>query len=91
MSPFLFKFKIMGKAIRNIFKNDRFLLSEVSDGYYLYDYALSMNISMRAKTEQDAFIEALTYYQKRLQQVKLEHKNLSDKVEDFLSKFKEDE
>ena len=47
---------------------------------------------MRAKTEQDAYIEALLYYQKRLQQVKNDYKVLNDKVESFLSQFdKEDE
>lgn len=81
----------MAKAIRNIFKNDRFLLSECNDGYWLYDYVLGMNISMRAKTEQDAFIEALTYYQRRLAEVKSDYKELDGKVQNFLSQFDRDE
>lgn len=81
----------MAKAIRNIFKNDRFLLSECNDGYWLYDYVLGSNISMRAKTEQDAFIEALTYYQRRLAEVKLDYKELDGKVQNFLSQFDRDE
>lgn len=77
----------MAKAIRNIFKNDKFLLSECNNGYYLYDYVLGMNISMRAKTEQDAFIEALTYYQIRLENLKKDYKQLNYKVETFISQF----
>jgi hypothetical protein len=50
-----------------------------------------MNISMRAKTEQAAYIEALLYYQKRLQQVKNEYKELNNKVENFLSQFEKED
>jgi len=77
----------MSKVIRKIFKIDTLSLHECTDGYYLYDYIVGMNISMRAKTEQDAYIEALLYYQKRLEQVKNDHKVLNDKVESFLSQF----
>lgn len=82
----------MSKVIKKVFKIDTLSLHECTDGYYLYDYVVGMNISMRAKTEQDAYIEALLYYQKRLQQVKNDYKVLNDKVESFLSQFdKEDE
>ena len=60
----------MGKAIRNVFKTETLSLTECTDGYYLYEYVFGMNISMRAKTEQDACIEALLYYQTRLVEVK---------------------
>lgn len=50
-----------------------------------------MNISMYAKTEQDACIEALLYYQKRLVEVKADYKNLDDKVQSFLSQFEEED
>ena len=82
----------MSKVIKKVFKIDTLSLHECTDGYYLYDYVVGMNISMRAKTEQDAYIEALLYYQKRLQQVENDYKVLNDKVESFLSQFdKEDE
>jgi len=77
----------MSKVIRKIFKIDTLSLHECTNGYYLYDYVVGMNISMRAKTEQDAYIEALLYYQKRLQEVKKDHKELDDKVQNFLSQF----
>ena len=77
----------MSKVIKKVFKIDTLSLHECTDGYYLYDYVVGMNISMRAKTEQDAYIEALLYYQKRLQQVKNDYKVLNDKVESFLSQL----
>lgn len=81
----------MAKFIREVFKNDTFSLSECNDGYYLYDHVLRVNVAMRAKTEQDAFIESLFYYKKRLEQVKREYAILNEKVESFLIQFKEDE
>ena len=35
----------MGKAIRNIFKTDTLVLSECTDGFYLYDYIEGMNVN----------------------------------------------
>lgn len=77
----------MSKAIRNVFKIDTLSLVEYNDGYYLYDTIVGMNIAMRAKTEQDACIKALLYYQRRLIEVKKDYKILNDKVESFLSQF----
>jgi hypothetical protein len=77
----------MTKTIRTVFKIDTLSLHECEDGYYLYDYVIGMNLSMRAKTEQEALIEGLTYYQKRLKEVKLEYRKLSDKIENFVSLF----
>ena len=77
----------MTKVIREVFKIDTLSLHECEDGYYLYDYVIGMNLSMRAKTEQEALIEGLTYYQKRLKEVKMEYTKLSDKVENFVSLF----
>lgn len=81
----------MAKVIRQVFKIDTLAMSECSDGFYLHDYIIGMNISMRAKTEQDAYIEALLYYQKRLVEVKKDYKNLDDKVNGFLSQFDREE
>ena len=49
-----------------------------------------MNLSMYAKTKEDAFIEALEYYQKRLAVVEREYAALSKKVETFVDQFRED-
>ena len=42
-------------------------------GFWLYDATRGMNLSMRAKSSTDAFVEALTYYQKRLARIEAEH------------------
>lgn len=42
---------------------------------------------MRAKTEQEACIKALEWYQKRLNKAKEDYKTLSNKVDSFLKQF----
>ena len=79
----------MSDFIKTIFKNELFSLSECKSGFWLYDYVLSQNISMRAKDEQSAFIEALTYYQKKLSEYKLKHGNLMKKIDKFIEEFEE--
>ncbi len=74
-----------------IFKNDTITLSFGHDGYWLYDYTRGMNLSMKAKTEQDALIESLMYYQKRLTKVESELKDITNKVENFISQFSKEE
>lgn len=74
-----------------IFKNDTLSLTECADGFWLYDTTRGMNIAMRAKTEREAFIKALEYYQKRLTTVEKDFKSLNDKVSDFVSNFVDDE
>jgi len=81
----------MAKAIRNVFKLEKLSLTECNDGYYLYDHVVGQNIAMRAKTEQDACIEALLWYQKRLAMTKFDYKTLNDKVQNFISQFEIDE
>lgn len=81
----------MSKFIRRIFKNDTISLSECNDGFWLYDENRGMNLSMRAKTEQDAFVEALMYYQKRYKELALEFSTLNEKVENFLSQFERED
>lgn len=48
-----------------------------------------MNLSMRAKTPQDALVECITYYQRRLSEVENAHRELSAKVDAFVSQFVE--
>ena len=42
---------------------------------------------MRAKDEQSAFVEALTYYQKKLSEYKLKHGDLMKKIDKFIEEF----
>ena len=69
------------KAIRSIKLNDTLAISECKDGYWLYDKTRGMNLSMRAKTEQDAYVGAITYYQKRCAEIEQKKKKLSDNDE----------
>lgn len=70
----------------SIFENETTSLTKHPDkeDYWLYDYTRGMNLAMGANTEQEAFVEALTYYQKRLAQAEKELKSLTTKVEDFI-------
>lgn len=81
----------MGKHISSTKLSETLTLSECSDGFWLYDKARGMNLSMRAKTAQDAFVECITYYQKRLAKVEGDHRELTVKVDAFVSQFQEDE
>ena len=62
-----------------------------SKGFWIYDDTRGMNLTMRAKTERDAFIESIVYYQKRLAEVEGELRELSKKVDSFVSQFTEEE
>ena len=75
------------KAIRSIKLTDTLTLSECKDGFWLYDKVVGMNLGMRCDTEEQAFVEALTYYQKRLTVSEERYTNLSGKVEKFISQF----
>jgi hypothetical protein len=70
--------------------SDTLILSECHDGWWLYDKTGGMNLSMRAKTSTDAFVEALTYYQKRLMVVEHEYTELNSKVNAFVDQFREE-
>lgn len=60
-------------------------------GFWLYDKTRGMNLAMRAKTETEAFVEALTYYQKRLKEVETELSSLQLKVNNFVCQFVEED
>lgn len=81
----------MGKFIRTVFKNDTLSLVECNDGYFLYDTIIGMNIVMRAKCEQDAFVEALLYYQKSLTEVKKNYMSLNEKIGNFITQLNQDD
>lgn len=66
-------------------------IAECNDGFWLYDSTQGMNLSMRAKTRDAAFIEALEYYQHRLNGVENDYEEMKDKVNKFVSLFSEDQ
>lgn len=81
----------MGKPIRNIFKTNTLTLTECTDGYYLWDKIAGFNISIHAKSEQQAFIEGLEYYQRSHFNLKKEYRELDNKVQSFLSQFEKED
>lgn len=77
----------MAKFIRNVFKNEHQCMTECADGFWIYDYSWQMNIVTSEKTEQAAFIAALSFYQKAFDESKNKYKDLSGKVDSFLAQF----
>lgn len=80
----------MGKTLSIEYPSDTLTLSECSDGWWLYDTTRGMNLAMRAPSREAAMIAAITYYQGRLQKVETEHRDLSAKVDAFVSQFTDD-
>lgn len=81
----------MRPATKNTKLTDTLTLSECHDGFWLYDRTRGMNLSMRAKTPTDAFVKALTHYQRRLSEVETAHRELRGLVDAFVSNFTDDE
>ncbi len=81
----------MSNVISSVKLTDKLSLTECKDGFWLWDETRGMNLSMKAKTSTDAFVEALGYYQERLLKVEEEHRALTNKVHDFVSQFKDED
>lgn len=67
--------------------SDTLTLSECKDGFWLYDTTRGMNLSMRANSPTDAFVEALEYYQRRLKEVETSYFDMRAKVDVFVAHF----
>lgn len=72
------------KPISHVQLTDTLGLTQMRDGFWLYDETRGMNLAMRAKTERDAFTEALTYYQGRLVGAEKAHSTLRARVDSFI-------
>ncbi|BDU12198.1 hypothetical protein [Escherichia phage phiWec179] len=81
----------MSKVIRHEKLSPTLSISECNDGYWLYDETRGMNLAMQAKTEQMAYVQALEYYQRRLQEVESNYNNLKAKVDHFISQVADDD
>lgn len=68
-----------------IFKNDTISLTESNNGFWLYDETRGMNLSMRAKNEREAWVEAIIYYQQRLTTTESSYNGLKSRVESFMT------
>ena len=65
-------------------------LHQCSDGYWLYDKQLGMNLAMRALDEREALLDALTYYQERYTRAQTRIKDLESKVLLCVQAFRDD-
>ena len=81
----------MSKIISHVQLTKSLGLTECKDGWWLYDKTRGMNLSMRAKTSQDAFVECISYYQHKLKEKERLYSELYKKVESFVSQFCEEE
>lgn len=71
--------------------SDTLHLADCHDGFWLYDCTRGMNLSMGAKTKDDALVEALTYYQRRLKEVEGYYSSLKARVDQFVESFVEED
>ena len=78
----------MAKSISSrVFLSGNLTLTECTDGYWLYDKTRGMNLSMKAKTSEDAFVECISYYQTRLNEVENTLNSVQSRVDDFMNSF----
>jgi hypothetical protein len=81
----------MSKVISNTKLTPTLSLAECTDGFWLWDDNGKQNLSMKAKTAQDALVEALDIALERCARFEKAHAELSQKVEAFVSQFRDDD
>ena len=79
------------KVVKSVRLTDSLTMSELKNGYWLYDETRGMNLSMKAKTQEQAFIEAITYYQKRCTEIEDKKKSLYDSVNNFIKSLSDND
>lgn len=59
--------------------------------WWLYDTRAGMNIGMREKTRDEAFVKAINYWAKRSNKYEKAYADLKTRVDNFVNQFKEPE
>ena len=82
----------MNEKYESIFENETISLfkginARAHEGFWLYDATRGMNLSMRAPSERQAFVNAIMYYQSRLTEIEKEYKSLRGFVDNFVEKI----
>ena len=77
----------MAKTISHEILSETVAITECTDGWWLFDKTRGMNLAMRAKSRDAAFMEAITYYQRRLLEVETSYRTLQRKVDCFVGQF----
>jgi hypothetical protein len=88
-------------SIQNIKLNEHLHLSEChpdsesrTNNWWLYDkraYGTGMNIAMRVKTREEAFVEAIEFWAKKALKAESSYNDLKSKVDLFVGHFIEPE
>lgn len=65
-------------------------LSKCTDGYWLYDQQASINTAMHCKTERDAFISTIEYYQRWVTNLQKTNRVLRKASLDFVENVAEE-
>ena len=76
--------------LTNIFRTETLQLNTHHDDFWLYDETLKMNLAMKAKTEREAFVKALEYYQRELAETQEKLNVLTSKVSSFVQFLHDD-
>ena len=74
-------------VIKHVQLTETIGLTECTDGFWLYDKTMGMNLAMRVKTPNDAFIEAIKYYQRRFEELDKTYWSLKGRVDSFVAQF----
>lgn len=71
--------------------SERHRTAETKQGFWIYDSVSGGNLAMGIPDRDDAFVEVITYYQKRSKDLENELATLKSKVNAFVSQFAEDD
>lgn len=61
-----------------------------TNNWWLYDYRAGMNIGMRTKTRDEAFVKAIEYWARRALEAEKAHAQIKGQVDAFVSQFVEE-
>ncbi len=81
----------MMKRYTNTTLSATLTLSEGDDGFWIYDKTRGMNLAMRAKSEREAMVDCITYYQTRFNDMEKAYFSLYERVNDFVESFADTE
>ena len=74
-------------SYKSIFKTDTFNICKhnLKEEYWLYDEIQGYNIVMQAKSKDEAFSEAIHYYQKRYKSLKEDSNRINNEINTFIN------
>jgi hypothetical protein len=74
-----------------IVKTETIELTKGKTGFWLWDETRQMNLAMHTKTEQEAFIETIEFYQERLTEIETKYYKLKNQVDCFVNQFSDED